>query len=587
MTDEIHRSVHDANAKKRPAERWETIDVARGVLLVAMVLVHLVSRHATGAQSRFFHDYVGIFLVSSGFVALSGYVAGGRGACTTRSWLRALESGFHLLLVMASYGVLVSLLEHGLASLSGGAAACRTEFGWTPPTRFESLGILLPIALVQVLAPLARVHGRGAGFGVLALAVAWMLLPEIRPTPAEDGMLGVLAGRTLTPFYTVSTFVAVGLVWSFVGRRRLHVVFERLGSPGARWIAAGLCVLLAVPAVSTRVLDSIHDVGGPIAGAAGTLVYWTVVIGVFISACAARPGESRRAVARFFSLLGRNSLLVFVLHAILLELDDFVLTWSGTERGLEPVIVLTATNVAVLGWVALQVERHRPSRAVARLLLLDRSRRGAARSGPFSPLGLFAIAAVLAVYTSAFMARASDALVVDDMKRREGCPAWWHFGEIEIDRAVDSDGRPVMRVRGRAPGMFAHGIGLYMDRDVGKRRTLHLDIRGYGPSSGRIKIELLEDDNGNWEIEKDSRLFVPMHDDRFVREIRVDWDGWRNVVLSTDTFVDDNPGRGNDIFDPQRDLTSGGLLEMQLLFAPASPESDEIQIDIGNVRWLP
>jgi fucose 4-O-acetylase-like acetyltransferase len=587
MTDPTQRRAPEPGTTQRPSERWESIDVARGVLLVAMVIVHIVSRHATGAQSSLFHEYVGIFLVSSGFVALSGYVAGGRGVFTASGWLRALENGFHLLLVMASYGVVVSLLEHGLARLAGGAAACRTEFGWAPPVRFESLGILLPIAIVQLIAPLARARSRWMSAGVLALALGWMLLPELARDRPAHGLLGVLVGRTLTPFYTVSMFVAVGTAWSIVGRRRWHAVLERRSSPGTRAAAAVICALLALPAVSTSVLEPIHEVGGTIAGAVATLGYWSLVIGAFVLACTARPGVSRRAVARFFSLFGRNSLLVFVLHAILLELNDFVLTWSSVGRGLEPVIVLSAANVAVLGWVALRVERHRPTRAVARVLLLDRSREGMPRSGPFSPLGLFALATVLAVYTSAVMARANVALVVDDMERRAGCPAWWQFGDLEIDHVADADGSTVMRIRGRAPGMFAHGIGLYMDRDIGERRTLHLDVRGYGPSSGRMKVELLEDDNGNWDIEKDERLFVPTHDDRFVREIRVDWDGWRQLELSTDTFVDDNPGRGNDVFDPHRDMTSGGLLEIQLLFAPASPESDEIQLDIDNIRWLP
>jgi hypothetical protein len=581
------RNVANDTSHADVPDRWEDIDVARGVLLVAMVLVHIVSRHATGPQSGAFHQWLGIFLVSSGFVGLSGYVTGARGDSSGKSWLRAFESGLHLLLVMGVYGILISLLEHGLNGLAGGSSACTAQFGWAPPVRFESLGILLPIAIVQVMAPMARVRGRWVSAAVLVLAVAWMLLPELDPREGST-MQGILTGRTITPYYTVSTFVAVGLAWAVLGRRRWHEVLELRSTPSRRLVAAPTCLVLAIPEVSTALLDPAHRVGGPVLGAVATLLYWTTVISVFLLVCTAGKRRKRRAMARFFSLLGRNSLLVFVSHAILLELNQLALTWTSTTKGLGAVVVLVVLDVAVLGWIASHVERHSHARTAARLLLLDRARRHATRTGPFSPFGLLAAAVVLAVYTSAALAGAQDDLVVDDMQRKDGCPAWWYFGDLEIDHVnVDPSGKRVMRVRGRAPGMFAHGMGLFMERDIGTRRTLHLDVRGHGPDSGRIKIELLEDDNGNWEIEKDPRLFMPLHDDRFVYEFRVDWDGWRHIVISTDEFIDDNPGKGNDEFDPYRDMTSGGLLEIQILFAPTKRSSDDITIDIGEIRWSP
>jgi fucose 4-O-acetylase-like acetyltransferase len=587
ISNSMTRNVANDSSHADVSDRWEDIDVARGVLLVAMVLVHIVSRYATGAQSGAFHQWLGIFLVSSGFVGLSGYVTGARGGSTGKSWLRAFESALHLLLVMGVYGILISLLEHGCNGLAGGSSACTAEFGWAPPVRFESLGILLPIAIVQVMAPAARARGRWVSPAVLVLAVAWMLLPELEPR--EDSTVqGILTGRTLTPYYTVSTFVAVGLAWAVLGRGRWHEMLERRSTPTRRLVAAPMCLVLAIPAVSTAVLDPAHHMGGPVLGAVATLLYWTIVISAFLLVCTAGKRREHGAMARFFSLLGRNSLLVFVLHAILLELNQLALTWTSTTKGFGAVVVLVVLDVAILGWIASNVERHSHARTAARVLLLDRGRRPATRTGPFSPFGLLAAAVVLAVYTSAALAGAQDDLVVDDMQRKEGCPAWWYFGDLEIDHVnVDPSGKRVMRVRGRAPGMFAHGMGLFMERDIGKRRTLHLDVRGHGPDSGRIKIELLEDDNGNWEIEKDPRLFMPLHDDRFVYEFRVDWDGWRHIVIATDEFIDDNPGKGNDEFDPYRDMTSGGLLEIQILFAPTKRSSDDITIDIGEIRWSP
>jgi hypothetical protein len=114
-----------------------------------------------------------------------------------------------------------------------------------------------------------------------------------------------------------------------------------------------------------------------------------------------------------------------------------------------------------------------------------------------------------------------------------------------------------------------------------------MDVRGYGPASGRIKIELGEDDDGNWEIQKDRRTFRLLHDDLYVFELIVDWEGWRRVTIPLRRFVDANPGVGNDLFDPARDLTSGGLLELQLLFAPTSAGEDAIRIDFDHLRFTP
>jgi len=185
--------------------------------------------------------------------------------------------------------------------------------------------------------------------------------------------------------------------------------------------------------------------------------------------------------------------------------------------------------------------------------------------------------------------RPEKELLIDDFDGPRECPVWWSFGNLQYSRAAagttPSNRGQVLAVRGSAPGAFASGRGTFVDRDIGPRRTLKLDVRGYGPHSGRIKIELSEDDNGNWEIEKDPRLFTPLYDDRFIYELTVDWSGWRELSLPISQFHDDNPNGGNNQFDPARDLTSGGLLEMQLLFGPGTPDQSDIRIDLDNIRW--
>ena len=565
------------------------LDVARGVLLVAMVAVHLLSAHGTAPQVGVLHGWVGVFLISSGFVGLSGYVVGMRGpGALPRRMFRGLDRGLQLLLVMFAYGALLSLMRHGLLLLGDGAQSCAARFGWLPPLRFDDLGILLPIALVQIFGPVASARGRWVLPVLGALALLWMLLPEL--TAAGDNVIvDVLARRTLTPFYTVSTFVAIGLVGVLLARARLRFLDDDAGAPAVSVASLGIAIALSLPPCSRAILDPIYRAAGPIAGTSMTLVYWSGVLLLFLRGFTTPWGVGPQSLRALFALIGRNSLLVFVLHDFLLVLDAFARDLLGLDKGLAVVLVLLASNVAVLGAAARLVERSRLARTWLDGLLLGRSRPGSLLGGgAFSLSGGVALAIILALYTSSALARPDAALVIDDFEHAT-CPQWWTFGFAPQQRldAGASQGQHHLQIRGAAPGTYAHGRGVFLDRDIGSRRTLELLVRGEGPGSGRIKIELCEDDNGNWEIEKDPPLYIPKHDDRFIHELSVDWRGWRTVRLPLASFRDDNPQRGNDTLDPQRDLTSGGMLELQLLFSPTGTFEDEVRIAIDHIRFTP
>jgi hypothetical protein len=567
-----------------PTSRNLSLDVLRGGLLLAMLGVHVAAAHATSAQASALHGWFGVFLISSGFVALSGYLAGARPPEPLGSGLaHALDTTARLLLVMLVYAALASLLRHGLALAEGGAAACAVRTGWSAPARFESLGILLPIAIVQLLAPLSR--GRTGQLCLGLLAVGAVLLPwataAIPPEGAVGQVVGVLARRSVTPFYTVSTFVAVGLVGVLLGchARRL----ERLAPAGIIGrLAAGIgAVLLAIPHLGQPILDGLHGVFDPL-GALATLVWWSAVVLLTLLAFV-HPLPRTGPVAGGLALLGRHSLFVFVLHAFALELDTWLRGTAGLDKGLGITVALFASNAVLLFVAALAVERWEGVRRVFASLLLTRARPAVGALGLYGAVGF---AGVLGIYSGAAASGPEQPLVIDDWEGAADCPQWWQFGNLQMERVhVGGEHGHVLQVRGTAPGMFAHGTGTYLMADIGPRRTLELDLRGDGPRSGRLKIELLEDDNGNWEIEKDPVLFSPLWDDRWVFELRVDWSGWRRISIPAELFRDDNPSGGNNIFDPVRELTSGGLLEMQFLFAPSGPEDDRVHLDLDNVRW--
>lgn len=570
--------------------RLPGLDVARGVLLIAMLAVHVISAHGSAAHVNALHGWIGVFLISSGFVGLSGYVVGLRTRALTPAELgRGLDRGVQLVLVMLTYGILLSLLRYGLVLAGPAETACAARDGWAPPLRFDDLGILLPIGIVQMLGPLAGARGRAAVPAVGALSLGVMMVPAL--TEGLDGgvVLDVLTRRTLTPFYTVTTFVAIGLVGVALGRARPRWLEGTL--PRAAGAACGgIAVVLAMPPLSAAVLDPLYQAGGAIVGGVATLAYWSGVLVLFLRAFTSQAEPAAGRLGGTFAVLGRNSLFVFVLHDLLLVLDAGMRDDLGLGKTGAVAVLMLAANAVVLVVSAHGLERSARARAIADAVLLGRSRPGTVSGGgPFSLLGGLVLAGVLAVYTSAVLAGPVAVWVVDDFES-ERCPRWWTFGFLPFTRAPADEGAQdtfILEIRGSAPGSYAHGRGLFLARDLGDRRQLAMLVRGEGPGSGRIKIELSEDDNGNWEIEKQPPRYVPLYDDRFVHELSVDWRGWREVVIPLSVFRLDNPGAGNGVLDPARDLTSGGLLELQLLFAPTGAYGDEVRLGLDHLRFIP
>ncbi len=567
----------DASPEIRSARR-DSIDVARGALLAGMVAVHVASAHGTSAQVNALHERFGIFLISAGFVWLSGFVIGLRGP-QRGDGARAVRVAAQLLLAMVAYAVVLSVARHLLERISGGDLACAARVGWSPPLRFEDLGILLPIAIVQVLAIAVR-RGRAGQLAVAVLAVASLLLLGLSESGPRTGLAGlgldVLVRRTLTPFYSVCVFIALGLAGALAGASRLQpALTERARALGA---IAGLALALAmgVPAWSRASLDVAYAAGA-VPGAVATLLWWTAAILLFLRGIAGLAfGSARRAL----SVLGRNSLYVFVLHDFLLELDSFVRARLHIDKGAAAVAALLAADLIILVVAARTAENNEGVAAAARSLLLQTSQPATARRGSFAVPAALVFAGLLAVYTSAALARTRAEVLIDDFESADECPHWWSFGPLSFRRVGG-----VLDVEGDSTAVS--GTGVYVQPEIGALRTLRLDVRGYGPGSGRLRIELFDDDNGNWEIEKDPRTYEPLYDDRFVPELPVDWTGWRELALPASAFRDDNPGVGDDVFNPERDLTSGGLLEMQLMVSRGSAESARVHLQIDNLRWTP
>ena len=177
-------------------------------------------------------------------------------------------------------------------------------------------------------------------------------------------------------------------------------------------------------------------------------------------------------------------------------------------------------------------------------------------------------------------------LILDDFEDGNflKAPEWWVFDNVNL--TITADRR--LRVAGKAADWYVGGMGTYLysgERDLSKYQTLTMDVYGTGPDSGIVKIELYDDDNNNEQIEQDPKKgYTPVYDDRFVHELKVTWSGLKKVSIPFSDFVDNNPGQGDNVWNPQQMKGSGGLLQMQLIFM-ATSKTGKVDLTIDNIGF--
>lgn len=172
---------------------------------------------------------------------------------------------------------------------------------------------------------------------------------------------------------------------------------------------------------------------------------------------------------------------------------------------------------------------------------------------------------------------------------------WWTFDIQKAEAVSNKDlkggesldvGSYSLLLKGPAKNWYCGGVGTYLakeNQDLSRYTNFQADIYGNGPGSGTLKVELYDDDNGNWQVEQDpAKNYVPVYDDKFAYEIKVDWDGWKRVSIPLADFVDDNPGVGDDIWNPQQTGGSGGLLQLQFVCI-AGTDKGSVKFNVDNV----
>lgn len=170
-------------------------------------------------------------------------------------------------------------------------------------------------------------------------------------------------------------------------------------------------------------------------------------------------------------------------------------------------------------------------------------------------------------------------------------PEWWRFGRLETKVVKEKDssvpnyvGDYVLQLRGKTKHWYVGGVGVYMPMDATRYNFVKLIIKGYGEHSGSLVLELFDDDNNNAYIEhNEADPSYTLYDDKFIYTLKVNWSGWRVVMVPMHMFKDANPGIGDNIWNPTRTGKSGGFVQMQIL-ALSSESYGAVEIDIDTIK---
>lgn len=209
--------------------------------------------------------------------------------------------------------------------------------------------------------------------------------------------------------------------------------------------------------------------------------------------------------------------------------------------------------------------------------------------------GVFA-ALVMFLFTATVFA-AIGVKIVDNFEKNQDLknPEWWKFDNVTVsvvknpayrpgDRVAQSAGKYSLNIKGSAKDWYCGGIGTYTGVDASSYTGIELSIYGYGPASGRMKMELYDDDKGAWNTVYD-KDWIPVKDDLWAFEQVVDWRGWKTVYIPFSSFALTNPKRGDGVRNFDQNKGSGGLLQIQFVFIAPSKDG-EINLNIDNLKLV-
>ncbi|MBU0581289.1 MAG: hypothetical protein KKA19_08940 [Candidatus Margulisbacteria bacterium] len=172
-----------------------------------------------------------------------------------------------------------------------------------------------------------------------------------------------------------------------------------------------------------------------------------------------------------------------------------------------------------------------------------------------------------------------NVLLIDDFSSGDTATSdkWWKFDNIKVADKSDEKGSYII-VSGQASDWYVGGMGTYVAKDAVDYSQIKITIYGKAESSGKLKIELVEDDIGSPDVDQDQKTFLPTKDDKFTsKEIPIDWSGWKTITIPVSELKLMNPGAGDGKWNPSTKNGHYGLLQFQIIVVANSAK--------GNVNF--
>lgn len=209
----------------------------------------------------------------------------------------------------------------------------------------------------------------------------------------------------------------------------------------------------------------------------------------------------------------------------------------------------------------------------------------------------YVFAMIAAVLIASACSAQIGAKMIDNFEKNQSLksPEWWKFDNITAsvvknpvsrpgDRTAGMAGKYSLNIKGSAKNWYCGGVGTYLGADASGYNGLEMFVYGYGPDSGTIKLELYDDDKGAWNTVYDKN-WVPVKDDLWAYELKVDWRGWKRVYIPFTNFALTNPKRGDGVMNFDQNKGSGGLLQLQMIFLATSADG-ETNVNLDNIKLV-
>ncbi|MDD4526544.1 MAG: hypothetical protein PHF25_00735 [Candidatus Margulisbacteria bacterium] len=175
-------------------------------------------------------------------------------------------------------------------------------------------------------------------------------------------------------------------------------------------------------------------------------------------------------------------------------------------------------------------------------------------------------------------------------------PAWWTFGDINAipvstqiykgDPMQAYLGKYSLSLKGSTKDWYVGGLGTYVGIDASRYTHLKMFIYGNGPKSGKLTIQLYDDDNKNFILEQDvEKDYEPIFDDKIEFSQTVSWKGWKVILVPLANFKDVNPTVGDNKLNLDQKDGSGGLLHFQIIVL-ADDKEGTVDMAIDDIKLI-